>query len=69
MVLGVWLIFLPSVASLPIAWGNGVTDPDLLVKHGAWSLASAVIPVLATINYVRKRREMDPSGDAPAEQG
>ncbi len=63
VVLGVWLIFLPGVASLPIAWGNGLTDPNLLAKQAVWSLLSAVIPVLATLNYVRKRREAVPLED------
>ena len=56
VVIGVWLLFLPGLASLPFAWGNGETDPRRLVNQGIWSLLSAVIPTLATVNYFRKRR-------------
>ena len=63
VVLGVWLIFLPGVASLPVAWGNGVADRDALLRQAVWSLLSAVIPVLATMNYLRKRRVPIPLED------
>ena len=53
---GIWLVFLPGLASLPLAWGGGVTDGRELLTQGLWSLASAVIPMLTTANYVRKRR-------------
>ena len=57
VVVGIWLLFLPTLASLPFAWADGVTDPRRLATEGLWSLLSAVIPVLTTINYVRKRHE------------
>ena len=56
VVAGIWLVFLPGLASLPLAWGNGVTDGRELLTQGLWSLASAIIPVLTTVNYVRKRQ-------------
>ncbi len=57
VVAGVWMIFLPGLASLPFAWGDGETDPQRLATRGLWSLLSAVVPLLATANYLRKRRE------------
>ena len=65
VVVGIWLVFLPGLASLPLAWGGGVNSPQELWTQGLWSLASAIIPVLTTINYVRKRRAMDAAADFP----
>ena len=67
VVVGIWLIFLPGLASLPLAWAGGATDQRNLLTQGAWSLASAVIPVLTTLNYLRRRRPADlPDGGASA---
>ena len=55
VVAGLWLLFLPGLAGLPIAWLDGVRG-DPLTQHGVVSLLSAVIPALATRNYLRHRR-------------
>ena len=65
VVIGIWLIFLPGLAKLPLAWGGGTTDPHELAVQGLWSLASAIIPVLTTMNYVRKRHEATVAEEEP----
>ena len=64
VVAGIWLVFLPGLASLPLAWIGGVTDGRELLTQGLWSLASAIIPVLTTVHYVHKRR----AAKAPEEE-
>lgn len=72
VVVGIWLIFLPGIASLPIAWVNGAAGRTGSEEPGIWaltsgfgSLASLVIPLLTTMNFVRKRRELRTGDDAP----
>ena len=67
VVAGIWLVFLPGLASLPLAWGGGVTNGRELLTQGLWSLASAIIPVLTTVNYVRKRRAANALGEETPE--
>ena len=67
VLVGIWLLFLPGLSSLPFAWAGGETDPHRLALPGLWSLLSAVIPVLTTVNYVRKRRAANPLDEEPPE--
>ena len=67
VVVGIWLLFLPGLASLPLAWVGGVTNLRELLTQGLWSLASAIIPALTTINYLRKRRAANVPDRDPSE--
>ena len=67
VVVGIWLLFLQGIATLPFALGRGETDPHRLLMPAVWSLLSVVVPVLTTLNYVRKRRAATAPDDEPPE--
>jgi hypothetical protein len=56
IVLGIWMVFLPGLLTLPITVAQGGRDAEALAMPALYFLLSAVIIWQVTANFIRKRR-------------